>query len=113
MEYEGKTAHRNGTSYVFSRHPSAVIRNQHSDGYPFMLQAFRENLLSFKRALYPEQDTFAFKRITKAHEIPHLDLSKPVYLDIETNGLNPFKKDARIWCLSFCQEPDKTYAVYL
>lgn len=38
--------------------------------------------------------------------LPVIEPGKPVYIDIETNGLNPFRPDAKIHCLSLSQNPD-------
>jgi DNA polymerase I-like protein with 3'-5' exonuclease and polymerase domains len=41
----------------------------------------------------------------------HFDALLPVEVDIETNGLNPFKTGARIWCMSLSQDPNEVYFV--
>ena len=37
------------------------------------------------------------------------DRTKPVELDIETNGLNPFRPDAKIHCMALSQDPSIVY----
>lgn len=39
----------------------------------------------------------------------HFDRNKPVEVDIETNGLNPFKTNAKIHCMALAQDPDEIY----
>jgi DNA polymerase-1 len=39
----------------------------------------------------------------------HFDESLPVEVDIETNGLDPFRSNARIWCFSVAQTTEDIY----
>lgn len=39
------------------------------------------------------------------------DSSRPVEVDIETNGLNPFRPNSKIHCMALCQDPDQVYWV--
>lgn len=39
------------------------------------------------------------------------DPSKPVEVDIETNGLDPFRPNAKIHCMALCQDPQVVYWV--
>lgn len=130
---------------VPSRHPSAVIRAEGTDQYPFIVKQFKENLLLFKRTLNPPADDgFKFYSANdfygrtgvchcgdpvESHNFGSghspvemiddrfLDDKRPVYLDIETNGLNPFKPDAKIWSLAiskdkkivFCDKVEEFY----
>jgi DNA polymerase-1 len=49
--------------------------------------------------------------MTRLHsnKFPVFDESLPVEVDIETNGLNPFRIDARIWCMALSQDPQDVY----
>src|SRR6185503_266158 len=39
------------------------------------------------------------------------DPEKPVEVDLETNGLSPFRPDAKIWCMALAQDPQVIYRV--
>jgi len=39
------------------------------------------------------------------------DPEKPVEVDLETNGLSPFRPDAKIWCMALAQDPQVIYWV--
>jgi uracil-DNA glycosylase family 4 len=94
---------------VPSRHPSAVIRLEGEESYDYAVQAFKENLLLFKRTLHPIEDQFKFSQ-----EPPILEESVPyVYGDIESNGLNPFKPDAKIHCVGWAQYPSSVSSYML
>jgi DNA polymerase I-like protein with 3'-5' exonuclease and polymerase domains len=41
----------------------------------------------------------------------NFDPALPVETDIETNGLNPFRPNARIWCFAVSQDPKEVYWV--
>jgi len=99
---EGTTFNYEGIICVPSRHPSSVIRAEGEEGYAFVLQQFRENLLLFKRVLNPQkEDEFKF-----SSELPDkLEEGKAVYTDIETTGLSPFVEDAKIHSAGFAQYP--------
>jgi uracil-DNA glycosylase family 4 len=89
---------------VPSRHPSSVLRAENERDYAFILQKFTENLLLFKRELSPEKKEFPFSRdLTSWLDKP----SEAVYTDIETNGLNPFLPQSKIWSTGFAQLPGK------
>src|SRR6266550_4159495 len=94
---EGSTFTLNGIHYVPCRHPSSVIRREGEQDYPYIANKFRENLHLFKKILYPQKDTFKFST-----GFPDLQPG-PVYVDIETNGLNPFRPNSKLWCISIAQ----------
>jgi uracil-DNA glycosylase family 4 len=95
---EGQVVKQDGRVFVFSRHPSAVLRAESSENYSNVLQTFKENLLLFKRYLHPTVETFTYKK-----DLPKYDPKLPVTIDIETNGLSPFRDDATIWCIGATQ----------
>ena len=98
---EGSTLKLGDIICVPSRQPSAVVRTEGDESYPYNVQAFKQNLLLFKSTLYPKDDGFRFSQ-----KPPSLDESiSYVYTDIESNGLNPFKPDAKIHCVSWAQYP--------
>lgn len=88
---------------VPSRHPSSVIRMEGEEGYDYLVQKFKENLLLFRNQLLGIKDEIQFQDspIALRPEIPY------TYTDIETNGLNPFKPDARIHTAGFAQTTDR------
>ena len=110
---EGSTFSLNGYTCVPSRHPSSVVRMEDDPtlrkDFLFAQQKFRENLLLFKRTLNPPKDEFVYeKNLRLVREAPP---ETPLYVDIETNGLNPFKPDAKIHCVSVCRIPGRVAAV--
>jgi uracil-DNA glycosylase family 4 len=99
---EGSTFQWEGITCVPCRHPSSVIRLEEIDEkvYNFAVQQFKENLMLFKRMLDPNPEAgIEFKKepIVLDPKIPY------VYTDVESNGLNPFREEARIWCEGFTQ----------
>lgn len=94
---EGSTFKIGDITYVPSRHPSSLLRTEGTEEHKYLLQQFKENLLLFKRTLFPTEDNFRF--IDRVPEDAELQ-GQPIYLDIETNGLNPYKLDAKIWCMA-------------
>lgn len=110
---EGSTFSLNGFTYVPSRHPSAVMRMKDDPelrkDYLFAQQKFRENLLLFKRTLNPPEDTFVYEKNLRI--IKDTPAGEPLYVDIETNGLNFAKSDATIHCISACRIPSRVAAV--
>lgn len=102
------------TRCVPSRHPSAVLRLEDVDqrAYQYACQQFKENLLLFKKVLNAEEEKeFPFEKngskFMKELTLTSLFPKRPPYLyvDIETNGLNPFREEAKIHCLSIVR-PD-------
>jgi uracil-DNA glycosylase family 4 len=108
---EGSTFTLDNMTCVPSRHPSAVVRLKdvnHKD-FLFAQEKFRENLLLFKRTLQPPKDDFVYeKNLRLVKESPD---GTPLYVDIETNGLNPFKADAKIHSISVARIPGRVAAV--
>lgn len=93
---------------VPSRHPSSVARLEDDPKeYPFVFQKFKEQLLLFKRTLYPpKDDTMKFY---PQPELGKFEKDKGIYQDIETNGLNPFREDSVIHSISLAQYPSTVY----
>jgi uracil-DNA glycosylase family 4 len=94
---------------VPSRHPSSVIRLEDIDAkqYAYAVQIFKQNLMLFKRMLSPEPDAgIKYKKepIKLDEKIPY------VYTDLESNGLDPFRPDAKIWCEGFTQDAENVCA---
>lgn len=96
--FSGKTI-----TCVPSRHPSSVLRMEGEQGYEYLVQKFKENLILFRNQLLGIKDKIEYESnpITLRSEIPY------TYTDIETNGLNPFKPDARIHTAGFAQTTDR------
>lgn len=107
---EGTTFKYKSTSFlpdpiicVPSRHPSSVLRAEDLPEFPFLMNKFRQNLILFREKLNPapkEEYNFTRKPIKLDGSYPY------VYLDIETNGLNPFKEKAKIHCVSIVQKEE-------
>jgi uracil-DNA glycosylase family 4 len=106
---EGTTFLLPGTlvTCVPSRHPSAVLRAEADDSYPFHLKTFKENLLLFKRTLYPVKDEFKFSQSWTGE----IDGGLPVYIDIETTGLNPFKEGSHLWSAGWANKKDRVWCM--
>jgi uracil-DNA glycosylase family 4 len=96
---EGTTFTKDGIVYVPSRHPSSLLHSRGSDQYQFIVQKFKENLLMFKRELKgsPEEKVKFIRH--DDGDMPILPLG-PVYVDIETDGLSPFRDESIIWCMA-------------
>lgn len=84
---------------VPSRHPAAVIRMQGEPGYARHVEDFKQNLQLFKRSLNLVKEEFNFSR-----EVPRLEPGR-VYTDLESNGLSPFRPNAKIHCVGWAQYP--------
>lgn len=114
---EGSTFKYKRTSFlpnsiicVPSRHPSSVLRAEDTREFPFIMNKFRENLILFKKMLNPpEKEEFEFiqKPVPLNPDLPY------VYLDIETNGLNPFREGSKIHCVSMIQKDGEVSAFML
>lgn len=101
---EGTTFSYNGITCVPCRHPASVTRLYGEGIYGFAVQSFKEQLSLFKRTLFPTEDRMKFSRVPF-----ELDEKTPYfYTDIETNGLNPFREDSKIWSAAICQDPEKS-----
>jgi len=88
---------------VPSRHPSSVLRAEDMPEFHFIMNRFRENLILFRKMLNPDpKKEFEFIRKPVRLDPDH----KYVYLDIETNGLNPFRPEAKIHCVSIIQKEE-------
>lgn len=108
---EGNYYHQNGVRYFPCRHPNSVLRAEDTPGFKFVLGQFRGVLDFVRRSinLLPVS-TFTFVEIKNPNNLYKItDPSKPLYLDIETNGLNPFRPDAKLWCFAIQQEGGKVY----
>jgi uracil-DNA glycosylase family 4 len=110
---EGSTFSLNGYTCVPSRHPSSVVRMEDDPtlrkDFLFAQQKFRENLLLFKRTLNPPKEEFIYEKNLRL--VKEADADVPIYGDIETNGLNFAKPDAKIHCISVCRIPGRVAAV--
>jgi DNA polymerase-1 len=107
---EGSTITYNGITCVPCRHPSAVCRVEDIDrgAYNRALAEFKLNLILFRRLLDPK----SVDKIKFSKEPIELDKNIPyTYTDIETNGLDPFKPDAKIWCFGFAQSSDNVCSI--
>jgi uracil-DNA glycosylase family 4 len=111
---EGTTIVKDGVTYVPCRSPSSVVRAEGEPGYQFLVQKFRENLLLFRSLIQPERvaSSFQFEK-WEGRGVPQFEKGRPVFLDIESNGLSPFRPDARIWCMAIGQTPDTVRTVVL
>lgn len=111
---EGTTFIKDGVTYVPCRSPSSVVRAEGEPGYQFLVQKFRENLLLFRSILDPKHgiSSFDFTEWDKPG-VPVFEKGKPLFVDIETNGLNPFRSDAKIWCMAVGQNPAETVGIVL
>jgi DNA polymerase-1 len=111
--FEGNPEQKNGITYVFSRHPSKVLRTD----TPQERKIFLENILLFKRCLMGNSGKkFTLIRLQTAGQLGaavESVIGKPVYVDIETNGLNPYKKDFKIWSLAFSLDEKIVYSVLI
>lgn len=90
---------------VPSRHPSNVIRlrEQFPDDYKDAVRAFLQSLRLFKNAIDPVEDKLKFH---KTFDFGRFDSKRPLYADIETNGLSPFRRDSKIHCQGVTQGGD-------
>lgn len=98
---EGTTLSYKGIPCIPCRHPSSVVRAEELPDYGFLVQKFKENLIFFRNTLHPKEDEFKFKSTIK------LDETKPIFTDIETNGLNPFRPEAKIHSAVIVQNGDE------
>lgn len=99
--FEGNPQQRDGITFVFSRHPSKILRTD----TPQEREIFLKNMFLFKRCLLGEGKAgFKFhwlKTAEQLHKAVFAAMEKPIYADVETNGLNPYKLDFKIWCMGF------------
>lgn len=103
FKYKRDSLLPDSTICVPSRHPSSVLRAEDTREFPFIMNKFRENLILFKKMLNPpEKEEFEF-----IQKPVRLDDNYPyIYIDIETNGLNPFKEGAKIHCAAIVQKEE-------
>lgn len=106
---EGNSFQYQGITCIPCRHPSSILRVDDPKDRAFVEQKFKENLLIIKRFIRPSSE----KEIEFSQNFYKYMLEVqpgPVYTDIETNGLDPFRPDAKIWCASFAQDPKNVCA---
>jgi uracil-DNA glycosylase family 4 len=90
---------------VPSRHPSNVLRlrDQFPLDYKASLRTFQQSLRLFKNAIDPQEDKLKFH---KTFDLGRFNPKRSVYVDIETNGLSPFRPNSKIHCQGLTQGGD-------
>lgn len=102
-QLEGTVHHSDtGVRYFPIRNPNSFLRDPDHPSYKFQLTQFRGVLDFINRTINPvDSDTFKYIEIKDPKQLYEVtDPNVPVYVDIETNGLNPFREDAKLWCFA-------------
>lgn len=101
-----------GVRYFPIRHPNSVLRTEGTDAHKFSLQQFRLSIAFFIKSVngVPEEQEFKYTVIKDPQQFYDiLTTELPLYVDIETNGLNPFRDDAKLWCFAVQQGTGPVY----